>query len=139
MCEFFLLLFRKNIHPKELQALKDLKMEQQRQNRIKAGIEDPDAYEVIEMAEESIEDDASVVSDQHITPIRTEVSREEYVISTDDSTGIRILDASQIDEKTLKKLISGDYETISDDNCGGTVLNIEIDESCQSKVNLKLK
>lgn len=117
-------------------------MELQRQNRIKAGIEEPDSYEVIEMAEDSIEDDASVVSsEQHIT-IRTDESHEEYVIATDDSSGIRILDASQIDERTLTKLISGDYETMDDDNGSDNadplVLNIEIDESGQSKVNLKL-
>lgn len=128
---------RKNIHPKELQALKDRKMELQRQKRIKAGIEEPETYEVIEMAEESIEGDG-----QHIT-MRTDENHEEYVISTDDASGIRILDASQIDERTLTKLISGDYETMDDDNGGGDpvdplVLNIEIDESGQSKVNLKL-
>ncbi|XP_037052051.1 zinc finger protein 62 homolog [Bradysia coprophila] len=132
---------RKNIHPKELQALKDRKMELQRQKRIKAGIEEPETYEVIEMAEESIEDDVSIESSgQHMT-MRTDESHEEYVISTDDSSGIRILDASQIDERTLTKLISGDYETMDDDNgdrVDPLVLNIEIDESGQSKVNLKL-
>lgn len=135
-------IYRKNIHPKELQALKDRKMESQRQKRIKAGIEEPDTYEVIEMAEESIEDDSSIISsEQHIT-IPADDSHEEYVIATDDSSGIRILDASQIDERTLTKLISGDYETMDDDNGGDQadplVLNIEIDESGQSKVNLKL-
>lgn len=115
-------------------------MELQRQKRIKAGIEEPETYEVIEMAEESIEDDVSMESaGQHM---RTDESHEEYVISTDDSSGIRILDASQIDERTLTKLISGDYETMDDDNGGDRVdpliLNIEIDESGQSKVNLKL-
>lgn len=111
-------------------------MEQQRQKRIKAGIEEPDSYEIIEMAEESIEDDSSIVSsEQHIT-IRTDENQEEYVISADDSSGIRILDASQIDERTLTKLISGDYETMDDDNGNDQVdpliLSIEIDES---KVN----
>lgn len=116
-------------------------MELQRQKRIKAGIEEPDTYEVIEMAEESIEDDSSIISsEQHIT-IRTS-EHEEYVISADDSSGIRILDASQIDERTLTKLISGDYETMDDENgseqVDPLVLNIEIDETGESKVNLKL-
>lgn len=116
-------------------------MELQRQKRIKAGIEEPETYEVIEMADESIEDDSSIVSsEQHIT-IRTDEHHEEYVISTDDSSGIRILDASQIDERTLTKLISGDYETMDDDNGSEQVddplvLNIEIDESGGDKVNL---
>lgn len=114
-------------------------MEQQRQKRIKAGIEEPDSYEVIEMAEESIEDDSSIVSSEQHATIRADESHEEYVISTDDSSGIRILDASQIDERTLTKLISGDYETMDDDNGSDPlVLNIEIDESGDSKVNLKL-
>lgn len=131
---------RKNIHPKELQALKDRKMELQRQKRIKAGIEEPDSYEVIEMADELMaEDDGSIESSEQHISIRTDESHEEYVLSTDDSSGIRILDASQIDERTLTKLISGDYETMDDDNGGDPlVLNIEIDESGQSKVNLKL-
>ncbi|KAJ6638120.1 Transcription factor grauzone [Pseudolycoriella hygida] len=127
---------RKNIHPKELQALKDRKMELQRQKRIKAGIEEPDSYEVIEMADESLESPG-----HHIT-IRASDTQEEYVISTDDSSGIRILDASQIDERTLTKLISGDYETMDEENISNEVdplvLNIEIDESGQSKVNVKL-
>lgn len=114
-------------------------MELQRQMRIKAGIEEPDNYEVIEMAEEPVEDDASIGStEQHITIRTTELdqSHEEYVISADVSSGIRILDASQIDERTLTKLISGDYETIDDDTgnvqTDPLVLNIEIDKDRNS-------